>query len=182
MHQNSTYEYTVGGSALLFSSVAVSDPFLDWLQGHWQRLAVVSLATMFVAIVTCLLKPAATTRETAGRILAAGVVGALATAIWGAMSSFGNSPAAIGATILVSGIGAYLLIVFILELLVRLKESDTLKQGVLSAVFHTLSRMVPAVPQNSDGTKLPPSSVGPPTETIFPQKSISAPSETGPSK
>lgn len=140
MHSNTTNEITIGASAMLFAVLTVDDPAVAWIMANWMTLTLVTVFTMVVAGVTCVLSPAPSSRMTVGRILASGIFGAVISVVAGAIHSSGSGPAAIAGIILVCGIGGWMGWLLILEVITSMKESPEARKGIISILQNFLSR------------------------------------------
>lgn len=184
MHSN----IAVGAAGFLFAALAVDQPTIQWLTANWQTLVLVTVATMLVASVTCLLSPAPSRRQTIGRILASGIFGMIISVITGSLLASGDGPAATVTIILLCGIGGWMVWLTIIEYVMAIKETPGAKEAILKAGWNVILRIfnIPRTPttqehSGQDVIKLPPAQpISPPPSPRVETDANNPPNSTNP--
>lgn len=136
----------------IFANSIRDEATIRWLVENQGRLAVVTVASMVLASVSCLFWPAEATRATVGRILAAAIVGVLMTMFSVSAGESGTGIVATAVIVSVSGLAGWFLVMTAIEWVKEAKERGTLKSALSSAVSTVAQRIFTGIDKKAAAT------------------------------
>jgi hypothetical protein len=137
----------------IFAQSVRDEATIRWLVQNQGRLAVVVVASMMLAAVSCLFWQAETRKATVGRILAAAVVGFLMTMFSVSMGDGGSGIVATAVIVSVSGLAGWFIVMTLLEWVREAKDKGTLKNALSTAIGTVANRIFLGVDKKPDPPK-----------------------------